>query len=174
MKTEWLKNDTITLRSPEPEDLELLYKMENDPDMWSTGNATLPYSRYTLRRYLEESKQDIFTERQARFIIELSNGASAGMIDLADFCPINNRAEVCIGILSEYRKQGIGYSALKLLTEYAKEILHLHQLYAYIQLDNTASRRLFTSIGFEEAATLKEWQRNGNEYKDVVITSLKL
>lgn len=174
MKTRWLRDNTITLRSPEPEDLELLYKMENDPDMWSTGNATLPYSRYTLRRYLEESKQDFFAERQARFVIELPNSTAAGMIDLADFNPINNRAEVCIGILSDYREQGIGHHALKLLTEYAKEILHLHQLYAYIQFDNAASRQLFANIGFKETATLKEWQRNGNEYKDVVITCMIL
>ena len=48
MNSRWLKDDTVTLRSPEPEDLELMYAMENDTTLWSAGNATLPYSRYSI------------------------------------------------------------------------------------------------------------------------------
>ena len=99
MNENWLKDDMIRLRAPEPEDLELMYAMENDTSLWSVGNATLPYSRYTLREYLEQSRQDLITERQARFVIEIENGERAAMIDLADYDPINGRAEVCIGIL---------------------------------------------------------------------------
>ena len=62
MKDQWLKDETITLRAPEPEDLELMYAMENDTTLWSAGNATLPYSRYTLRAYLEQSRQDLLSE----------------------------------------------------------------------------------------------------------------
>ena len=80
----WLKNERITLRSPEPEDLELMYAMENDTTLWSVGNATLPYSRYTLRAYLEQSRQDLFSEHQARFVIDLAGGEATGMIDLAE------------------------------------------------------------------------------------------
>ena len=68
----WLVGDNIRLRAPEPEDLELLYKMENDTTLWSVGNATLPYSRYTLRNYIEQTRNDIYAERQARFVIELA------------------------------------------------------------------------------------------------------
>ena len=48
MNTSWLKDELISLRSPEPEDLELMYAMENDTALWSVGNTTLPYSRYNL------------------------------------------------------------------------------------------------------------------------------
>ena len=51
MNNQWLKDDTITLRAPEPEDLDLMYVMENDTTLCSAGTATLPYSRYTLRAY---------------------------------------------------------------------------------------------------------------------------
>ena len=89
MKDQWLKDNIVSLRSPEPEDLELMYAMENDTTLWSAGNATLPYSRYTLRAYLEQSSQDLITERQARFVIETAEGVKAGMIDLADYDPIH-------------------------------------------------------------------------------------
>ena len=62
MAEKWLKDEMMALRSPEPEDLELMFAMENDTSLWSIGNATLPYSRYTLRLYLEQSRQDLFAE----------------------------------------------------------------------------------------------------------------
>lgn len=169
MHNTWLKDDIIKLRSPEPEDLELMFAMENDTSLWCAGNATLPYSRYTLRSYLEQSRQDLLAERQARFVIELVDGTGAGMIDLADFDPINSRAEVCIGILGKYRDKGIATRALQLLCHYAEKKLHLHQLYAYIPVWNSTSRKLFAKAGFKESAILKEWQRSEERYFDVIL-----
>ena len=168
MATDWLKENGVTLRAPEPEDLELIYAMENDTESWSVGNATLPYSRYTLKRYLETSCQDLFTERQARFVIETAEGA-AGMIDLAEYDPLNNRAEVCIGLLGSFRNKGIATTAIHILCRYAKERLHIHQLYAYIPQWHQKSLDLFTKCGFTESAILKEWIRTEDGYSDVIL-----
>ena len=149
MNTTWLKDELISLRSPEPEDLELMYVMENDTALWSVGSATLPYSRYTLREYLEQSRQDLFTERQARFVIELTNGEATGMIDLADFDPLNSRAEVCIGLLGKHRGKGIATRALTLLSKYAFKKLHINQLFAFIPEWNEESLGLFEKNGFK-------------------------
>lgn len=169
MNTVWLKDDMISLRTPEPEDLGLMYAMENDTTLWSIGNATLPYSRYTLRAYLEQSKQDLFAERQARFVIELAGGEAAGMIDLADFDPLNSRAEVCIGLLGKHRGKGIATRALTLLHDYAFRMLHINQLYAFIPEWNEESVRLFEKNGFKKIALLKQWQRTENGYGNVYL-----
>ena len=169
MNGTWLKNDRITLRSPEPEDLELMYAMENDTTLWSVGNATLPYSRYTLRAYLEQSHQDLFSERQARFVIDLADGEAAGMIDLAEYDPLNSRAEVCIGLLGRQRGKGIATEAIQLLCQYAFKKLHIHQLYAYVPQWNNESIVLFEKNGFEKNALLRHWQRNENGYNDVFL-----
>ena len=169
MNTTWLKDELISLRSPEPEDLELMYAMENDTTLWSVGNATLPYSRYTLRQYLEQSSQNLFAERQARFVIELAGGETAGMIDLADFDPINSRAEVCIGLLGRHRSKGIATRALALLCDYALKKLHINQLFAFIPEWNEESLRLFEKNGFKKSALLKEWQRTEKGFNDVFL-----
>ena len=142
----------MTLRSPEPEDLELMYAMENDTTLWSVGSATLPYSRYTLRTYLEQSRQDLFNERQARFVIDLADGEAAGMIDLAEYDPLNSRAEVCIGLLGRHRGKGIATESLQLLCQYAFKKLHIHQLYAYVPCWNSESIALFENNGFVKSA----------------------
>ena len=169
MNGTWLKNDRITLRSPEPEDLELMYAMENDTTLWSVGNATLPYSRYTLRAYLEQSRQDLFSEHQARLVIELAGGEAAGMIDLAEYDPLNSRAEICIGLLGRHRGKGIATETMQLLCEYAFKKLHIHQLYAYVPQWNNESITLFEKNGFEKSALLRQWQRNENGYNDVFL-----
>lgn len=165
----WLKSDKITLRAPEPEDLALMYIMENDTELWSIGDTLLPYSRYTLRSYLEQSRQDLFSERQARFVITLPDGEAVGMIDLAAYDPLNSRAEVCVGLLGKYRGQGIASEALRLLCEYSFKRLHIHQLYAYVAVENSESRKLFAKNGFVEASVLKDWLRNENGFSDVVL-----
>ena len=165
----WLKNDRMVLRTPEPEDLELMYAMENDTELWSVGNTLLPYSRYTLRTYLEQSKQDLFAERQARFVMELTSGEIVGMIDLADYDPLNSRAEVCVGVLGKYRGKGIASEALQLLCEYSFKRLHVHQLYAYVGVENFESRKLFAKQGFVEVAVLKDWLRGEDGFSDVVL-----
>ncbi len=169
MNNRWLENENMRLRAPEPEDLELLYNMENDTRLWSVGNTLLPYSRYTLRNYIEQTRGDLYSERQARFIIELDSRKRAGMIDLAEYSPFDSRAEVCIGILGEYRNKGVAGEALSLLKEYATGYLGIHQLYAYIPAGHTASKKLFKGAGFSHTATLKEWKRNGDSFLDIEL-----
>ena len=67
-----LENETIRLRALEPEDLELLYRWENNPELLeSLGNTMSPYSRYILKEYIRESHRDIFDLKQLRLMIEL-------------------------------------------------------------------------------------------------------
>lgn len=47
---------TVHLRAIEPEDLDLLYGIENDTDLWNVGVTSVPYSRYTLYEYIANSK----------------------------------------------------------------------------------------------------------------------
>ena len=152
MEKSWLKDGDITLRAPEPEDLELMYAMENDTSMWCAGNATLPYSRYTLRAYLEQSRQDLLSERQARFVIETESGP-AGMIDLADYDPLNSRAEVCIGILGCYRGKGIASA----LFEYVKAnySAKVKRFRLEVTKSNARAVRLYTKLGFQELQYLQ-------------------
>ena len=44
MKQSYLTNERIYLRAVEPEDMDIMYEMENDPSMWNISNFTVPYS----------------------------------------------------------------------------------------------------------------------------------
>ena len=47
------------LRAAEPEDLDLMYLIENDIALWAMGSSNVPYSMYTLRQFIEQTSNDI-------------------------------------------------------------------------------------------------------------------
>lgn len=170
MKKKFLTNDRITLRAVEPEDLNIMYEMENDSYMWDISNFTVPYSRYVLRQYIESSQCDVFADKQLRLmIVRRCDCCVLGTIDITDFVPLHSRGEVGIALHRHFRGQGYAADALKLLCEYAFEFLSLKQLYAHIAVDNKDCIDLFASCGFIRVGILKEWLQIGGVYKDVVL-----
>lgn len=61
---------TVTLRAMEPEDLDALYRIENDRQLWNIGSTNVPYSRYALHNYIADAKNDIYIDGQIRMMIE--------------------------------------------------------------------------------------------------------
>ncbi|MCL1942821.1 MAG: GNAT family N-acetyltransferase [Candidatus Azobacteroides sp.] len=168
-----LENTTLKLRALEPEDLDILYRWENDITLWHEGNTLTPWSKYSLRKYIEESFQDLYEIRRLRLmIIKKENNRAVGTVDLFDFDPFHNRAEVGILVDREYQKQGIAEQTLNLLKEYAFHFLKIKQIYAYIPENNEISLRLFRRCNYVIAGKLSAWIKSGNEYRDVYILQL--
>ncbi|MEL7589228.1 MAG: GNAT family N-acetyltransferase [Prolixibacteraceae bacterium] len=160
----------VRLRSLEPEDLELLYLWENDPSIWKVSNTLVPFSRFILRQYIEESHRDIFETKQLRLIIESPEGKAAGAIDLFDFDPYHQRAGIGILIYDAGdRRNGLASDTLYLVCSYAENTLGLHQLYANIGVDNPGSRLLFEKAGFQVSGTKKDWLRTPDGWVDECI-----
>jgi diamine N-acetyltransferase len=168
-----LENDAIILRALEPEDLDALYKWENDSALWRYGVTITPYSKFALREYLSNAARDIFYSHQLRLMIEEKERAlPIGTIDLYDFDPINLRAGIGILLDAAYRKQGFGLQTLNLMKEYAFRFLLLKQLYAYVPQSNGPSYKLFKKGGYEESGLLKSWLKTEYGFIDVYFMQL--
>ena len=159
----------IKLRAIEPEDLDLLYRIENDMELWNVGTTNVPYSRYLLHDYVANAKNDIYTDRQVRMMVENSEGQIVGVVDLVSFDPANCRAEIGLIILNSFRHQGYGTAVLNQILDYALRILHLHQLYAYIDIDNYSSLQLFKKAGFVVMSEIKDWLYDGVKFHDSML-----
>ena len=159
----------IRLRAIEPEDLDLLYRIENDQRLWNVGSTNVPYSRYTLHDYIATSSDDIYADRQVRLVIENAAGETVGLADVVRFDPQHQRAEAGIVIIDAYRRQGYASAVVGHLCDYALRVLHLHQLYVVIDATNTPAIRLFEKEGFEESVRLKHWLSDGREFHDAVL-----
>ena len=158
------------LRALEPTDLDVLYRWENDVDLWHTSATITPFSRKQLWDYIENYDGDIFRTRQLRFMIEeISSKDVIGTIDLYDFDPINSRANVGILIDKDYQGKGYGKMALNLLENYCREYISINQLVAIVATDNIQSLSLFHVLDYNEVGVMKSWLKRGIKFIDAIL-----
>ncbi|MCI0523523.1 MAG: GNAT family N-acetyltransferase [Bacteroidales bacterium] len=168
------EGDGIRLRAVEPEDLELLYKWENEEDNWKQSNTLVPFSKYILKRYIANSHKSLYETSQLRLMIDVIPAEKTiGTIDLFDFDHYHLRAGVGILIADPRdRKKGHGSAALECLIRYAFGTLGLHQLWCNIMEGNEESMKLFLSHGFTLCATRKEWVRADDSFNTEYMLQL--
>lgn len=144
-----LETDSVRLRALEPEDIDVLYKWENDTRIWKMSNTVAPFSKYVLRRFIEDQKYDIYETKQLRMIIESrGDGRAVGAIDLFEIDPTNRRAGIGI-LVYEDRDRGQGYAscALTSMIKYAFQVLGLNQALLQCALQQPAQSEPFQKQG---------------------------
>ena len=165
-----LESERIKLRALETSDIDLLFEWENDPDLWLISNTLSPFSRFILKKYIQNSHLDIYQTKQLRLMIDLKQQdktETIGTIDLFDFDPYHFRTGIGILIKEvKHRNKGYASEALKLIMDYCFDFLQLHQLYCNVPSDNTTSLNLFRKHGFTVVGEKKEWLRNGDKWID--------
>jgi len=160
----------IFLRALEPSDVELLYQWENDPEIWQISQTLTPYSKFSLKEFIDSSREDIFSAKQVRFMINLLHTKqTVGILDVFDIDFMNSRAGMGILIDKNFRNQEIGTEAIELAINYLFNTLLFHQVYCNIMNNNSISLKLFEKCGFSVCGTKKDWTKTAAGYEDVVM-----
>jgi diamine N-acetyltransferase len=169
-----MKYKNIKLRALEPEDLELLYEWENNESYWSISNTVSPFSRYTLKRYIENSHKNIYETGQLRLMIDhIDDKKTIGTIDIFEFDPFHKRAGLGILIGSDaYRRKGYASMSLSCMIKYCFTTLHLHQVFCNIMANNEDSINLFQKLGFVQSGIRKDWVLTDKGFVDVLLYQL--
>jgi diamine N-acetyltransferase len=166
----FLHGNKIFLRALEPSDVELLYQWENDPEIWKISQTLTPYSKYTLKQFVDSAQEDIFSAKQVRFMINLVHTKqTVGILDIFDIDFINSRAGMGVLIDKNFRNQEIGSEAVSLACTYLFDTLHLHQVYCNILDNNAVSMKLFEKCGFSIIGVKKDWTKTENGFADVIM-----
>ena len=166
-----LQKDNISLRLPEPNDVDFILDCENNTDNWKISQTLIPFSRNTIEQYVNSS-HDILLQKQVRFIIE-NDGNRVGTLDLFEYDPVNSK--VGVGILvadSSQRGHGIGKLSLALVIDYCKEHLMVHSIFCNILESNVISIGLFEQAGFKLSGTKKDWVRTQDGYENELFYQL--
>lgn len=169
-----LESSTHRLRAIEPTDVPQLLAWENDASAWWLGASIAPYSEALMLKYAT-GDHDLYRDRQLRHMLDLKSSQgwlTVGAIDLYDLDPRNQRAGVGVVVNRELRRQGHAKEGLSLLREYAFSHLGLHQLYAEVPADHSASVELFKNCGYEVSEKRSEWVRKNDEWLDVFLMQL--
>jgi diamine N-acetyltransferase len=151
----------LLLRAPEPFDVDLIFRWENDTRIWHLSNTITPFSRFAIEQFVLNTSNDIYETKQLRLMIDWHTSNTGiitiGSIDLFDFDPFHKRAGIGILIDEKYRGNGFATEALHLLLEYCFNTLRLHQVFCNIEKANQESINLFTKAGFTQCGIKKDW-----------------
>ena len=161
-----IKNDILSLRAVEPDDIDALFEVENNLELWKYSNRSQPYSKDLLQNYISNAHKGVFETRQVKFTVANLNNQPVGFIDLFDFEPLHRRAGVGIILKKEYIGKGYGRTAIKLVGSHAKEYLNIHSLFANIEADNKKSIRAFESCGYRQVGLKKAWNFYQDQFHD--------
>ena len=168
-----LQGDKCRLRAVEPQDIDFIHRQENNPAVWEVSGTVAPFSRYAVENFVAEQQAGIYSTRQLRLMIEsLADRRTVGMVDLFEFDPLNLRAGVGILICEPAdRRQGYAAEAVELLCGYARETLHLHQLWCGVEAGNRASLALFRRAGFVRTGRRRDWRLTRDGWRDEIELS---
>ena len=168
-----LLGKSVYLRALEPEDLSFLFENENDEDFWQVSYTQQPFSKYLLKKYLENAHLDIYEMKQVRFIIALNeNDTPVGMVDLYDYNPKHKRAGIGILVINKFQHKGYASEALQLIINHAFNYLDMYQLFAYIGTENLKSIQLFEAAQFKVSGIKKDWNFYNGKFHDELFLQL--
>lgn len=163
-----VKGEKIYLRAMEPEDLDLIFEVENNEELWQVSATNAPVSRFAVRNFIANSTGDIYADKQLR-LMACVNGTPAAIADITGFDPRHSRAEVGIAVLPGFRGKGIATDTLLTLSRYACQELRIRLLYAIVPESNAPSLRLFAKAGYARTAVLADWLLSGGEAENAVV-----
>ncbi len=159
----------IYIRAIEAKDIDLIYRLENDSTLWLVGATNVPYSRYVIENYIEHNTCNIFADGETRLMVENEDKEVVGIADLTNLDPRHSRCELGIAIVEAYQRKGYAQATIRWIIDYCKNVLNLHQLYAYVDCTNQASCRLFKELGFNGETILHDWFCQANKYHDAIL-----
>ena len=166
-----IEGERIILREIEEEDLDLIVKWRNDPEILRWLFSYLPLNKVKQLKWYEKYLND---DTQQTFIIELKEEETPiGTVGLTNIDYKNQRADLTI-IIGEkgYWGKGLGEESLNLLVRFAFNEMNLRKIKALVFSDNDKAIKLYEECGFKEEGIFREEILKKGKFRDVVVMSI--
>ena len=163
---------TVVLRAVEEEDLPLLHKWANDPEIQLImGSGYFPSSKQFHKKWFDSLQDDKLNQR---FAIEAPDVGLIGLSSLVDINWRNNRAwhGVMLGDV-DTRGKGYGVDAVMATMKYAFDEMHLERLDGQMIEYNTRSVKFYCEkLGWKKEGVCRRWYYTQGRYWDKIVVGI--
>lgn len=164
----------VRLRAVEREDVKLLFKWVNDPEVTFGLSLYLPMSMTDEEKWFERATNRDPNEKP--FAIDVRDGDGWRLIGNCTFFDIDTIAHsgelgIMIGDKSVWNK-GHGTETMNLLLRHAFETLNLNRVMLKVFADNPRAIRAYEKSGFKHEGSLREAVFKRGKFGDVHIMSV--
>ncbi|GEA94092.1 GNAT family N-acetyltransferase [Weissella viridescens] len=152
----------MQLRPLEKRDLPYIYKQENARRVMALWFEE-PYTSFDELEILYD--KHVLDQAERRFVIDV-NDEFAGVVELVYIDNLHRNTEIQIIVEEKFQGQGLAQEAMRAGLEYAFNVINMHKVYLYVDVENTAAVHIYKKIGFEMEGTLKEQFYANGRYHD--------
>ncbi|MDF7637645.1 GNAT family N-acetyltransferase [Leuconostocaceae bacterium ESL0958] len=149
-------------------DLPHIYQQKNSRSVMALWFEE-PYTSYDELSLLYD--RHILDQSERRFVIEEEN-AFAGVVELVDINTIHRHCEIQIIIDPNFQGKGLAQAGMAAGLEYALDVLNLHKIYLYVDVENAAAIHIYQKLGFQEEGRLRQHYYAEGQYHDSYLMGL--
>lgn len=166
-----IRGKLVQLRAIESEDLPLLHKWSNDPEInYKLGGWHFPSSMQDQHKWYQSLN---LNNNNQRFSIDADGYGLIGMANLTDINWKDRNAFHGILLGSDFRGKGFGKDVVMAIMRYAFEELGLERLDTTIIEYNQPSINLYTNkCGWQIEGTKKRFYHRKNSFWDMLILGI--
>lgn len=158
----------MKLRPLEETDLEFIHELANDYSLMSYWFEE-PYN--SLGKLTEHYRNNNSGESARRFVV-MNEQDKVGIVDLDYIDFIHRHCEIMLIIKPEFSGNGFAKFAFKEATKYAFEVLNMHKVYLYVDVENEKAVGIYKKQGFKNEGVLREHFYAKGKYKDAAFMSI--
>ncbi len=168
-----LETERLLLREIKKEDAQGIF------NCFSNNDVTQFYGQDTLES-VEQAEQFVeffskihMEKRGIRWGVEIKGNAGIiGTIGFNAWLPKHKRAEIGYEIHPDYWRNGYTTEAITSVLSYGFKELDLTRVGAVVFIENEASNKLLTKIGFQQEGILRDYMYQNGKAHDTYIYSL--
>lgn len=171
MKTPFLKGKLVDLCPIEQDDIEILKKGYNDPDVRDAMFMYFPLNMQEVEQKITNMAQHEHAVQM--MIVDKADNTAVGHIALVRPDWVSRMMTFYIVLLDKNAwGRGLGTEATGLMIDYAFNMLNLNRVQLHVNAENEAAKAVYTKIGFKHEGTLREAMYKNGRYYDFWVMGI--
>ncbi len=167
-----LTNGPVLLRPFESRDAPLIASVATDPLIPLITSVPASGTDEDVMAYLERQHQRLASGAGYSFAIaDAGSDEAVGQIGLWTRDITTGRASTGYWVGPRFRRRGYLKAALHALTQWAVTLDDIHRLQLFVEPWNEDSWRAAEACGYQREGLLRQWERVGDEFKDMYVYS---
>lgn len=162
-----IKSEKLAMRKVEENDLEILMKWRNSPEVSSFLFTDITYTIERQKNWFNKNKED---KENIYFIVEDLNGKKFGEARITNIDLKNKKCEIGAHIgEQEFKGKGLGKEIFRILTDYCFKELGMNKVYLRVFKFNEVAIHVYEKIGFKKEGILRQEILKKGKFEDVII-----
>lgn len=162
----FLRGERVSLRTPEPEDAEVVQRARNDPELREGLVVDWPEGRTSIEAFVAEANDG--GDALHLLVCVESDRAGVDVVGAVELLDVDrDSADLVFWLLAEYRGRGYATESVSLVLDHAFDVLGLHHVVARPVEGNQPARSLLERLGFTHEGTYREHVFHDGAHRDL-------